>query len=60
LQETLPGVVGEIFRAKKEGRRPVEEEKRQKGVEFQQFCQRWDSLRFNSNGLLTISLAADS
>jgi len=60
LQETLAGVVGEIFKAKKEGRWPGEEEQRQKGVEFQQFCHRWDFLRFNSEGLLTISLAADS
>jgi len=52
--------MGEIFRAKKEGRRPGEEEQRQKGIEFQQFCHCWNSLRFNSDGFLTISLAADS
>jgi len=29
-----------------------------KSAEFKYFCDRWDSLRFNSDGLLTITLAA--
>jgi len=58
LQATLPGVVANLVRAKKEGRRPSEAEQQVKSAEFKYFCDHWDSLRFNSNGLLTITLAA--
>jgi len=58
LQEELPGVVADIYRAKKEGRRPSEERIRQGCTEFRLYCQRWDSLRIGQDGLLTISLAA--
>jgi len=58
LQATLPGVVADLVRAKKEGRRPSEAEQRVKSAEFKYFCDRWDSLRFNGDGLLTITLAA--
>jgi len=34
LQETLPGAVADIFRAKKEGRRPSKKQQRQGDVEF--------------------------
>jgi len=59
LQEELPGVVADIYRAKKEGRRPSEEQLRQGCVELWLFCQRWDSLRIRQDSLLTISLAAN-
>jgi len=58
LQATLPGVVTDLVRAKKEGRQPSEAEQRVKSTQFKYFCDRWDSLRFNSDGLLTITLAA--
>jgi len=58
LQATLPGVVADLVRAKKEGRWPSEAEQWVKCVEFKYFCNRWDSLRFNGDGLLTITLAA--
>jgi len=54
FQVTLPGVVADLVRAKKEGRRPSEAEQQVKSTEFKYFCDRWDSLRFNSDGLLTI------
>jgi len=57
LQATLPEVVADIVRAKKGGRRPGEAEQRVKSAEFKYFCDRWDSLRFNGDGLLTITLA---
>jgi len=60
LQETLPGAVADIFRAKKEGRRPSEEQQRQGDVEFQLLCRRWDALKVSPNGLLMITLAADN
>jgi len=60
LQETIPGMVADIFRAKKEGRRPSEKQQRQRDVEFQLFCRRWDSLKVSPDGLLMITLAADN
>jgi len=59
LQENLPGVVADIYRAKKEGRRTSEEQLRQGCAEFRLFCQRWESLRIEQDGLLTISLASN-
>jgi len=59
LQENFPGVVADVYRAKKEGRRPSEEQLRQGCAEFRLFCQRWDSLRIGQDGLLTITLAAN-
>jgi len=58
LQATLPGKVADLVRAKKEGRRPSEAEQQVKSAEFKYFFDRWDSLRFNGDGLLTITLAA--
>jgi len=58
LQATLPGVVADLVWAKKEGRRPSEAEQRVKCAEFRYLCDCWDSLRFNGNGLLAITLAA--
>jgi len=50
LQETLPGAVANIFRAKKEGRRPSEKQQRQGDVEFQLLCHRWDALKVSRRG----------
>jgi len=58
LQATLPGVVADLVRAKKEERWPGEAKQQLKSAEFKYFCDRWDSLRFNSDGLLMITLAA--
>jgi len=60
LQDTLPGAVADIFRAKKEGRRPSKEQQRQGDVEFQLLCHRWDSLKVSPDGLLMMTLAADN
>jgi len=58
LQTTLPGAVADIFRAKKGGRRPSEEQQRQGDVEFQLLCRRWDALKVSPDSLLMITLAA--
>jgi len=50
-------VVADLVRAKKKGRRPSEAEQWVKCAEFKYFCDRWNSLQFNSDGLLTIMLA---
>jgi len=57
LQESTPGVVADVYRAKKGGQRPSEEQLRQGCAEFRLYCQRWDSLRIGPDGLLTITLA---
>jgi len=59
LQENLPGVVADVYRAKKEGRQPSEEQLRQGCAEYWLFCQRRDSLRIVQDSLLTISLATN-
>jgi len=53
-------VVADIFRAKKEGRRPSKEQQRQGDFEFQLLCSYWDALKVSPDGLLMITLAADS
>jgi len=60
LQDTLPGAVADIFRAKKKGRPPGEEQQRQGEVEFQLLCQHWDALKVSPDGLLMMTLAADN
>jgi len=60
LQETLPGAVADIFRAKKEGRRSSNEQQRQGDIEFHLLCRRWDALKVSPDGLLMIMLAADN
>jgi len=60
FQETLPGTVADIFRAKEEGRRPSEKQQRQGDVEFQLLCRRWDAFKVSPDRLLTITLAADN
>jgi len=60
LQENLPGVVADVYRAKKEGRRPSEKQLRQGCAELRLYCQRWDSLRIGPDGLLTMTLAANN
>jgi len=60
LQETLPGAVADIFRAKKEGWRLTEEQQRQGNAEFKLLCHRWNSLQIRADGLLTMTLAADN
>jgi len=57
LQATLPEVVADLVRAKKEERRPSEAEQRVKCAEIKYFCHRWDFLWFNGDGLLMITLA---
>jgi len=57
LQETLSGVVANVYRAKKGGQRPSEEQLRQGCAELRLYCQCWDSLRIGPDGLLTITLA---
>jgi len=52
-------MVADVYRAKKEEWRLSEEQLRQVCAEFRLFCQRWDSLRIEQNGLLTITLAAN-
>jgi len=49
LQENLPGVVADVYRAKKVGRRPSEEQLRQGCAELRLCCQRWDSLRIGQD-----------
>jgi len=58
FQATLPRVLTNQVQAKKEGQRPSEGEQRVRSAEFKYSCDRWDSLRFNGDGLLTITLAA--
>jgi len=60
LQESLPGVVADVYRAKKEGQQLSEEQLRQGCAELRLYCQRWDSLRIGQDGLLTMTLAANS
>jgi len=50
-------VVADVYRAKKEGRRPSEEQLRQGCAELRLYCQHWDSLRIGQGGLLTMALA---
>jgi len=57
FQATLPGVVANLVQAKKKGRRSSEAKKWVKCAEFKCFCDRWNSLKFNSYGLLMITLA---
>jgi len=58
LQENLPGVVADFYRAKKGVQRPSQEQLRLGCAELRLYCQRWDSLRIGPDGLLTITLAA--
>jgi len=58
LQENSPGVVAEVYRAQQEGRRPSDQQLRQGCAELRLYCQRWDSLRIEPNGLLSMSVAA--
>jgi len=51
-------MVADLVWAKKEERWPSKVEKRVKCAEFKYFCDCWDCLKFNSNGLLTIVLAS--
>jgi len=60
LQECLPGVVADVYRAKQEGRRPSSTQRRQGCAELRLYCQRWSSLRVGPDGLLTMTLAANS
>jgi len=57
VQENLPGVVANVYQAKKRGRQPSEEQLRQGCAELRLYCQRWESLRIGPDGLLTITLA---
>jgi len=59
LQENLPGVVADVCRMKREGRRPsAKQQLRQECAELRLFCRRWDSLWIRSIGLLTMFVAA--
>jgi len=57
LQATLPEVVADLVRAKKERWRPSEAEQQVKHAELMYYCDFWDSLQFIGDGLLTIMLA---
>jgi len=59
LYETLPGVVANVYRAKKDMSWPSEEQLWQGCTESRLFCQCWDSLRINIDELLSITLAAN-
>jgi len=48
-----------MYRAKKVGRRPSEEQLRQGCAELRLYCQRWDLLRIGQDGLLTMTVAAN-
>jgi len=52
LQENLPGMVANVYQAKKEGRQPSERQLRQGCAELQLYCQRWDFLRIGPDGLM--------
>jgi len=56
LQAMLSRVVADLVWAK-EVRRPSEVKQQVKCTEFKYFCDRWDSLKFNGDGLLMIMLA---
>jgi len=58
LQVNSPGVVAEVYRAQQTGRRPSDQQLRQRCAELRLYCRHWDSLRIGLNGLLTISVAA--
>jgi len=60
LQESLPGVVTDVYQANKERRRPSEKQLRQGCAELWLYCQHWDSLRIGPDGLLTMTLTANS
>jgi len=51
-------VVADVYRAKKGGQRPSEEQLRQGCAELRLYCQCLDSLRIGPDGLLNITLAA--
>jgi len=53
----LLGVVADLPLFKEEGRRPSEAKQLVKCAEFKHFGNRWNSLKFNSDELLTMSLA---
>jgi len=55
LQENLPEVVADMYRAKKEERQLSEEQLRQGSTELRLYCQRWDLLWIGQDGLLTIT-----
>jgi len=59
LQENLPGVVADVYRSKREGRRPSDKQRKQRCAEWRLYCRRWNSLRIGPDGLLTVSLAAN-
>ena len=59
LQENLPGVVADVGRVKREGRRPsAKQQLRQGCTEFRLYCRRWDPLWVGLAGLLTVLVAA--
>jgi len=60
LQGMLPGALADLIQTKKEGRRPSEARQRVKCAEFDYYCDCWESLKFNSDGLLTIALVTST
>jgi len=59
LQENLPGVVADVYRAVQEGRRPSGKQRRQGCAEWQLYCRHWNSLQIGPDGLLVLSWAAN-
>jgi len=59
LQENLPGVVADVYRMKREGRRPSAKQRKQGCAEWRLYCQRWDALRIGPDGLLTMFWATN-
>jgi len=52
-------VVANVYRAKQEGRRPSDKQRKQGCAEWRLYCQRWNSLRIGPDGLLTVSLTTN-
>ena len=59
LQENLPEVVADVYRAKREGQRPSDKQRKQDCAEWRLYCRRWNALRIGPDGLLTISWATN-
>jgi len=59
LQENLPGVVADVYRVKREGRRPSAKQRKQGCAEWRLYCRCWNALRIGPDGLLTMSWATN-
>jgi len=57
-QMNLPGVVADVYQAKRKRRQPNEVQLGQGYAKFLLLCRSWDSLQIENDGLLTITLSA--